>query len=306
MKVSVGLVTFNRKEHLVRCLEGIYNQSIPVGKVYCIDNNSKDGTSELLLEYGYFEKDNFIYINTKENLGGAGGFRYAVKHILENDDSDKIWLMDDDVMPHQKCLEGLLLQSDKCTITQPSRRYLQDNSFVSSDSKNININNHFQQLHSNPICENEAKSEKIIDSESFPFEGPMFDRDMVEKIGLPDDKFFILYDDTDYAIRAIKSGYKIKYVSDAILYRQIKPIVVNKEVTWKTYFSIRNSIYIEKKHCSFTVFIIRTLRRFLGCLINIFNSERKYKTTKLTLLAFCDALFGDMNNDLKRVNRILK
>ncbi len=44
MKVAAVIVTFNRKEMLIRNLECILNQSRTLDKIYVIDNASTDGT----------------------------------------------------------------------------------------------------------------------------------------------------------------------------------------------------------------------------------------------------------------------
>ena len=48
MKVSAVVVTFNRKELLIECLEALRRQTRPLDALYIIDNASTDGTEELL------------------------------------------------------------------------------------------------------------------------------------------------------------------------------------------------------------------------------------------------------------------
>ncbi|RMG35011.1 MAG: glycosyltransferase, partial [Methanobacteriota archaeon] len=42
--IAAVIVTFNRKEMLIRCLEGIFSQTRPVSAIFIIDNASTDGT----------------------------------------------------------------------------------------------------------------------------------------------------------------------------------------------------------------------------------------------------------------------
>ena len=44
------VVTYNRKELLIECLESLRKQTKPLNAIYIIDNASTDGTPNLLLE----------------------------------------------------------------------------------------------------------------------------------------------------------------------------------------------------------------------------------------------------------------
>ena len=51
--VCAVVVTYNRKNLLLECLEAIRKQTRPVDAIYIIDNASTDGTPEVLKENGY-------------------------------------------------------------------------------------------------------------------------------------------------------------------------------------------------------------------------------------------------------------
>ena len=53
--VCTILVTYNRKELLIECLDGLLKQSLSVDAIYIIDNACTDGTEELLKDYGYIK-----------------------------------------------------------------------------------------------------------------------------------------------------------------------------------------------------------------------------------------------------------
>ena len=44
MKIVAVVVTYNRKELLLECIQAILNQTYKLEKVIVIDNNSNDGT----------------------------------------------------------------------------------------------------------------------------------------------------------------------------------------------------------------------------------------------------------------------
>ena len=79
-KIVACIVTFNRKEKLKNCIEALLAQIYTDFKIVIVDNASTDGTQSSLAEY---IKDKKIeYYNTGKNLGGAGGFNYAIKNVV--------------------------------------------------------------------------------------------------------------------------------------------------------------------------------------------------------------------------------
>src|SRR3954447_17496153 len=105
--VIAVLVTYNRRELLVECLEAIARQTHPVSRVVLVDNASTDGTVEHVLASGVAERLAIDLVQLTRNGGGAEGFHYGVRTALEGE-SDWLWLMDDDCEPADDCLERLL------------------------------------------------------------------------------------------------------------------------------------------------------------------------------------------------------
>ena len=94
MKLGVVIVTYNRIELLKECIANCINQVLKFDKIFVINNASTDGTTEFLNNLAY---DNIMVINSKENLGGSGGFYEGIKIAL-NYDLDYLLLIDDDAI----------------------------------------------------------------------------------------------------------------------------------------------------------------------------------------------------------------
>lgn len=199
----------------------------------------------MLEEEGFVSGDKicFEYINTGANLGGAGGFKKAFEVIIEKDTSKKIWLMDDDVEADKECLKNLLQHSNSGNIVQPVRYYKSDNSYARFANKTINLDSPSKNLVLGHIEQSELTSSTTFNIECVPFEGPLIDREVIDNVGLPDSDYFIFFDDTDYSYRAIQQGYSIQLCSEALLFRQIKP-VANKSLSWKDFFCNEKSGFI--------------------------------------------------------------
>jgi rhamnopyranosyl-N-acetylglucosaminyl-diphospho-decaprenol beta-1,3/1,4-galactofuranosyltransferase len=111
--VAVVVVTYNRSGLLDRMLVGLAAQTRRPDVVLVVDNASTDDTRAVLARH---EGRLPLRVTTTENnLGGAGGFHLGVRQAWEGG-WDRIWLMDDDVVPAPDCLAVLMAADDACVM----------------------------------------------------------------------------------------------------------------------------------------------------------------------------------------------
>lgn len=111
-KVIAVIVTYNRIKLLKECLNAVLSQTYKVHKIVLIDNASTDGTVDLFIKGGEYDKDVIDYRKMETNLGGAGGFYEGIK-ICRDMECDYVWIMDDDTIPYTDCLEELMSARSK-------------------------------------------------------------------------------------------------------------------------------------------------------------------------------------------------
>jgi GT2 family glycosyltransferase len=215
--VAAVVVTFNRKELLCQCLDGILAQSRPVDALFVIDNASTDGTCELIQER-YAES--VRYVRMPENVGGAGGFHHGMK-LAYDKGFEYIWIMDDDVLATQDCLELLLTETENARIVAPLHlspigEIVEVAQFRVAGKKSWTretyIRDRYNDLSTIP---------PQIELSTLSFEGPLIHRSIIKEAGLPRADFFIHFDDSEYSIRVsrLKLG-PILCITNAKMTRQ--------------------------------------------------------------------------------------
>ena len=105
MRVAAVVVTYNRKECLLRCISALRGQQGAVTDILVVDNASTDGTAAALAPL--VSAGAILYRNTGENLGGAGGFNVGMRWAVELG-YDRLWVMDDDCIPDPDALAALV------------------------------------------------------------------------------------------------------------------------------------------------------------------------------------------------------
>ena len=235
--VAVVVVTHNRADLLGRTLDGLAAQTHEPDAVIVVDNASTDHTREVLDAHRGLHLQR---IHLDENTGGAGGFRAGVESAYDQG-FDRIWLMDDDVVPAPDCLAVMMAQDDAfvMAVREDTHGRLVEKAATDFDltharsirPKRRSIETDFG---------NRLVMPPRVELHNVAFEGPLFRREVVDAIGLPDASYFIFYDDVDFALRARRAGYRIWAVRDAVLVRLLDFSQQHDLAGWKGYYMYRN------------------------------------------------------------------
>lgn len=302
-KVCVVIVTYNRKELLVNLLQDLAKQSYPITAVLIVDNDSGDGTPDLLLEKeiittvkidkittSNWNGVDIHYYRNSENAGGSGGFARAFE-LAKSMPYDCVWAMDDDVSPDTNCLEEMMKYLDQdarmCVPSRGDERYI-DYANTEYDLETLRYF-HFNECKRNRL-DSRYITEPYVEVQDMVFEGPLLAKDLILDIGIPNAEYFILFDDTDYAHRAAEKT-KIRYVKDAKLHKKIIPAKVDGGAwSWKNYYNLRNSVYFEKKYGkNFRVRYLRAILR-LGDLFLRAILRGRFKRAKWIIRSYLDGV----------------
>jgi len=235
--VAVVVVTYNRADLLGRMLDGLAAQTREPDAVIVVDNASEDHTREVLDARRGLTLQR---IHLPENTGGAGGFRAGVEAAYSQG-FDRIWLMDDDVVPAPDCLALLMAEDEAClmSVREDVHGRLMEKAatdfdltrFWSIHPKRRMVETDYGDRHAMP---------RRVELQNVAFEGFLLRREVVDAIGVPDSSFFIFYDDVDFALRARRAGYRIWALRDAVLVRQLDFSQQHDLAGWKGYYMYRN------------------------------------------------------------------
>lgn len=309
--VCAVVVTYNRMKYLINTLSALHTQTYSLSAILIVDNNSSDGTRELLWNKGFInyvaedtvsEKTvngvNYIYYRSSENSGGAGGFNKGIE-VASKMNFDYLWCMDDDVLPDNDCLEELMKYiSEDARICLPSRT---DKNFKDHAITKVNMSNPFKYLigaRKTYVYNDEIQSDtiQVVD---MPFEGPLIALTLVKEIGLPKKELFILFDDSEYAMRASKVT-KILYCKSAIMHRQVLPQKdIGSLMNWKNYYDYRNQIWYDRTYGE-NIFVkrVRPVLLFVDVLARSVV-KRRWLNIKVINKAYRDGISGNLGKTVE-------
>ncbi len=215
-RLAIVIVTYKRQELLGVLLNSLFELDTPPWRVYVVDNEDSKDSKEIVEEFSKrmpagWEKDAVVYAPQATNTGGAGGFSEGVR-LAYLDGAEWFWLMDDDVKVMPDVIDKLSKWADEFDCIQGSRLDFDGGSFFWQYRfiEKLGIYN--------PLAKPGFDESGWKPTNALCFEGGLFSRKVVEKIGFPDARFFIYWDDCVYGYLASKH-FRSAVVEDVILQR---------------------------------------------------------------------------------------
>jgi GT2 family glycosyltransferase len=222
MELSVVIVSYNTRELLKKCIQSIYmtypNNNL---EILVVDNGSSDGSPTMVRdEYG-----NVILIENKENLGFAKANNIAIniskgRYVL---------LLNPDTVVTEGCLDKCIQYLDEhkdigvlgCKVVLPDGKLdlacrrsfpTPEVSFyrMTGLSKLFPKNKLLAQYNLTYLDENETYE---VDSVVGAF--MMGRREVIERVGMLDEDYFMYGEDIDWCYRIKQAGWKVIYFHEA-------------------------------------------------------------------------------------------
>ena len=208
--IAAVIVTYNRKELLLECVNAILTQERCIPNIIVIDNDSSDGTGEMLQTF--VNNGTVIYFNTGSNLGGAGGFQYGIRKAVELG-YDYLWIMDDDCIPSSKALIALI------NVAKEKKKY----GFLSSkvlwkDGSICEMNAQRETLTRDVTDFTEGQTRSVVMAS---FVSLFVPSSVVRELGLPIKEFFLWTDDWEWT-RRISRVYPCYLATDSVVTHKSK------------------------------------------------------------------------------------
>ncbi len=240
-KVCAIVVTYNRKELLLECVNALFAQTYSVHEVMIVDNASTDGTYEYLVANGVVDRREACYHNTGSNLGGAGGFHFGIREAYAGD-GELFWIMDDDTVPTKTALEELLKVYEG--LNDEKLGYLCSNvKWTDGNACNMNIPHKTDRWI-------DTIDKGYIEIIKCTFVSVLIKKNVVGVVGLPIKEFFIWGDDTEYTRRISLDGYKAYLAYNSIVVHKMKengtPNILTDDTSriGRHFYRYRNTVYI--------------------------------------------------------------
>ena len=256
-KVAIVILHYNGKKDTLECLESISKLSFkniePL--IIVVDNGSAEE----------FKAEGIKVIRSEKNLGFAGGNNIGINYALGKE-SDYILVLNNDTIVEENLINELLnviSENKNAGVVVPKIYFTKGQEFHKNRYKEKELGKviwyaggifdwkNIIGYHKGVDDVDTGQYGKIEETEFATGCCFMAKREVFEKAGLLDEKYYLYYEDADLSQRVKKEGYKILFVPKAIVWHNNAGSAGGSGSSLQDYYITRNRILFGLRYAPF-------------------------------------------------------
>ncbi len=247
--VYIIIVNWNNWKDTLACMESILENGYADFRLLVVDNGSIDSSEERIRMWAIEKGHSVEIIQTGANLGFTGGNNAGLKYALREKDCDYLWILNNDTVIDKNALRALV----NCIESAPSIGMAGSKLLYYTEPSKIQNAGGCKIA---PCLGNSVVvANNVLDDGSWesPFEPDYINgasllvkKEVVEKIGLFDENYFLYWEDADWGVRARRAGYKLIYCPESRVFHK-EGGTGGKLNPLTDYYWTRNGLYFVKK-----------------------------------------------------------
>jgi hypothetical protein len=262
--VFISILNFNGKKNTLECLESLRNLSDKDFKltIVVVDNGSKE---EFDMKNGFVGDIPLVVIKNEKNLGFSGGHNVGIRQALKQN-ADYVLILNNDTIVDRMLIGELLhtIEEDRgIGIVAPKIYFAKGFEFHKDRYKKSDLGKVFWYAGGEMDWKNVIGFHRGVDEvdrgqydriEKTDFASGccmLVKREVFEKVGFLDEKFFLYYEDSDLCERIRRSGYSIMYSPKAILWHKNAGSAGGSGSSLQDYYITRNRMLFGFRYAIF-------------------------------------------------------
>lgn len=206
-QVSVVVPTWNGLTHLQKCLPALLVQQSVDYEIVVVDNGSSDGTAKYLQDH----YPQVRVIRNDRNLGFAAANNAAIRATQ----GEFVATLNNDTLPHERWLASLVSSAEafpRHGAFASKMCFWEQAQFVNSAGIVVDRAGLAWDRHCGDPVEHASEGAEVFGASAG---AALYRREMLDDIGLFDERFFAYLEDVDLAWRAQWAGWRARYVPQA-------------------------------------------------------------------------------------------
>jgi hypothetical protein len=248
-KVTIVVLNWNAWEVTCDCIQSLWQIEYPNFETVLVDNGSTNDSVEKLASRF---PDLPIIVN-RANLGFAGGNNVGIRYALQHG-AEYVLLLNNDTVVEKSFLGEMvrLAESDsRIGLLSPKIFYSDPPDRIWYAGGEFNF---WRGMATHPGMRRreDAPNSSTRDCTFATGCALLMNAQLIRDIGDLDESFFMVCEDTDLSIRALRAGFRIVYVDSAIVWHNESYTVRHTAGKWlRDYYNVRNTLLLARKHARF-------------------------------------------------------
>ncbi len=294
--VAVVIVAWNNYDDTEECIESIQNQRFVETQIFLVDNGSKIEPLDHLID----KYPEINYIRSEKNLGFAAGYNLGLHEALKTN-SEYLLIVNNDTKSDSLMLKSLVetFEDESIGLAAPVIYYYGSKDLIWSNGGDIN---NFLLMPLNSHNRNSSLSQPI--QRTF-VSGCCYllKREMLNQVGLFDERFFLYFEDLDFCTRVNKTEWKMIVNPSAKLYHKVSQSSGGQfSVSERYIYALSSGIYYRKHLSALNVVPVLLFRlgNVLSMTVRLLR-HRKIQELQSYLKGLYDGWFVENKETPKRV-----
>ena len=242
--VTIIIVAWNQLEKTLACLETVVALEYPDFRVLLVDNGSEPPLAGAVsVRFPSVET-----LRLPANLGFAGGYNAGLRRGLESD-SRHFLLLNNDTLLEPDVLAKLAAEIERAPdigLVTAKIYYAADPRRIWTTGANFDI---FLDLKDSGAGQSDVGQwDEPRDVDFAPFCALLVRREVIERVGLLDEEFFLYYEDMDYCRRARAAGWRVRYCATARVLHDVSASSGGRDSPMERYWMAQSSGRYFRKH----------------------------------------------------------
>jgi GT2 family glycosyltransferase len=244
--VVIIILNLNKKEDTLKCLESVFKLDYSPYEVIVVDNGSMDGSADAISKA--FSEVHLV--RSTNNLGASGGRNLGIQYAEKNFNYKYLFFLDNDTLVEDSSLAKLTeaLKKDKQAGFAFSKAYRAlPSNIIMSVGIYVNLyTGSIYDMGAGEIDQGQYNLPRYVPAcGAFGF---LAKKEVFSQIGYFDEIFNpYSWEDVDLSLRAGKSGFKILYIPEALIYHKGGKLVRGPLPEYEKY-KVRNLFILMKRH----------------------------------------------------------
>lgn len=295
-KVGIIIVNWNKNEETIECLKSILKSKVDfLYSIILVDNGSHHKLrSELKRKIRSIP--NLIFIESKKNLGFAGGNNLALKKGMSLG-FDYFFLLNNDTIIDTKTLQVLIdtfRKSKNIGAVSPKMLFYSQSQKIWWAGGKIDLK--YGRITNLGYGCDDHFHVNMIDCDYLTGCALMVKQEVVEKVGFLDTRYFHTAEDVDWSIRIRNKGYTLKMNPEAKIWHKVAISGGGDLSPFYLYYLERNRLLLMKKFgywqpASVFRLIPLWIKRSLAALIKG-KSIKALKSIFIAIIDFNQNIYG--------------
>jgi len=244
-RVAVVVLNYNGLADTLKCLASLRAVTTSLDAVILVDNASEvDPGAEAAAAYPGIE-----YIRTARNLGYAGGNNRGLEHAIARN-ADYILIVNNDTVVDPAIVEALLraFASDPALgIVGPVVNFMDEPASVMTDGVAFNPGPgtvFFKRI----VVPVDAANPPLVPVDIVNGCCMMLTAPMVKAVGMFDEEFFIVHEESDLCLRAKRAGFGCAVLGRTLVWHKGSSSFDRSGRQLQRYFDARNLWHLLRRH----------------------------------------------------------